>query len=71
MQSTLSALGDLYMYKTAYKMSSNHRVARWTLLCQLTSWYLFYSSTRTLSNSTEGSLVAIALYFFPWSKKLV
>lgn len=35
------------------------------LFCSLSSWFMFYASTRTLSNSLEMSLTLVALYLWP------
>ena len=34
------------------------------LLCNLASWFTFYSITRTLSNSTEAALTPVVLYYW-------
>ena len=34
------------------------------LLCNLASWFTFYSITRTLSNSAEAALTPVVLYYW-------
>ncbi len=67
-QALLAAVGDLYLYRFSWKLSGP-TVAQWTLLCQLTSWFMFYCCTRTLTNSMETMLTTVALYYYPWPGK--
>jgi GPI mannosyltransferase 3 len=39
-------------------------VARWTLLCQLASWFNAYCLTRTYSSSVEAGLTAVGLLWY-------
>ena len=68
MHGIVAAVGDFYVYRLSLRLSGPG-VALWTLLCQLTSWFLFYASTRTLSNSMETVLTAIGLFYYPWPSK--
>ena len=68
MQALFAAVGDLFLYKLSARLAG-HKAARWTLLCQLTSWFTFYTYTRTLTNSIEAILTTVALYYFPWPNK--
>lgn len=65
LQGVLAATGDLYLYKLSSRLS-NKSVAQWTLVCQLLSWFTFYTYTRTLTNGAETALTVIALYYYPW-----
>lgn len=67
-QGIFAALGDLYTYRLSARLSGL-KVAHWTLLCQLSSWFIFYTSSRTLTNSTEQVLTSLALYYYPWPGK--
>ncbi|XP_061416393.1 GPI mannosyltransferase 3 [Lethenteron reissneri] len=64
----LAAFADLKLYHTASDLSGA-RVARWVLLCQLCSWFTWYSCTRTLTNSVEASLTCIAMAHLPWASR--
>ncbi|KAL8149527.1 mannosyltransferase APTG1-like isoform X2 [Apium graveolens] len=64
LQSILSAFGDLYLYKFSRVLFGNH-VAQWALFAQLTNWFVFYCTTRTLSNSLETVLTLVGLYYWP------
>jgi len=65
MSAAFWALGDLYLYKMSRRLAGG-RVALWTLLCTLCSWFAFYAGPRTLSNSIETVLTSIGLYYYPW-----
>lgn len=81
LQGALAGLGDWYLYKLSNKNfgSSVAKYAvsllrlpkgkKLTLspqlLCQVFSWFTFYCTVRTYSNSLESILVTIALYYFP------
>ncbi|KAA8535457.1 hypothetical protein F0562_030460 [Nyssa sinensis] len=64
LQSVLSAIGDLYLYKLSQVMFGEH-VAQWALFSQLTNWFMFFCITRTLSNSLETVLTLVGLYYWP------
>ncbi|CAH9105438.1 unnamed protein product [Cuscuta epithymum] len=64
LQSVFSAVGDLYLYKISQKLFDDH-VAIWALFAQLTNWFMFFSCTRTLSNSFETVLTLMSLYNWP------
>ncbi|XP_035215513.1 GPI mannosyltransferase 3-like isoform X4 [Stegodyphus dumicola] len=66
-QALLSALGDFFTYKLASELFGQ-RCGMWTVFNILASWFLFYSSSRTLTNMAEASLTACGLYFYPWEK---
>ncbi|XP_052776100.1 GPI mannosyltransferase 3-like [Mya arenaria] len=67
-QGIIAATGDLYLYKLSW-MLCDRATAQWSLFCQMTNWFMLYSTTRTLTNSTETVLVTAALYYFPWPGK--
>ncbi|KAI3423779.1 uncharacterized protein J3R85_010785 [Psidium guajava] len=64
LQSTFSAVGDLYLYKLSRLLFGNC-VARWALFSELTNWFMFFCITRTLSNSLETVLTVMGLYYWP------
>ncbi|GAV56763.1 Glyco_transf_22 domain-containing protein [Cephalotus follicularis] len=64
LQSILSAVGDLYLYKLSHALFGD-RVAKWTLFSQLANWFMFFCFTRTLSNSLETVLTLVGLYYWP------
>ncbi|XP_074643066.1 GPI alpha-1,2-mannosyltransferase 3-like [Tubulanus polymorphus] len=68
LQALFAGVGDLYLYRFSRRIS-NQATAQWSLFCQLTSWFTFYCCTRTLTNSTEATMMPIALYYFPWPDK--
>nr|XP_054754334.1 GPI mannosyltransferase 3-like [Lytechinus pictus] len=67
LQATLSAIGDFCLYKTSVILHGKD-VARWTLLMNLSSWFVFYNATRTLTNTMESILTSVGLFFFPWPR---
>lgn len=69
LQGVIAAWGDLYLYKLSWLLS-DRATAQWTLLCQCTNWFMLYSSTRTITNSMETTLITAAMYYFPWPGKL-
>ncbi|XP_019162244.1 PREDICTED: GPI mannosyltransferase 3 [Ipomoea nil] len=68
LQSLFSAVGDLYMYKLSRVLFDDH-VAKLALFAQLTNWFMFFSLTRTLSNSLETVLTLVSLYYWPCIRK--
>lgn len=68
LQSVLSSVGDFFAYKFA-KEYFGRNCGLWTVFNILTSWFLFYCSSRTLTNMAEASLTACALYFYPWPRR--
>ncbi|GKD06168.1 GPI mannosyltransferase 3 [Tanacetum coccineum] len=64
LQSFFSAFGDLYLFKLSHVLYGG-RVAQWALFAQLSNWFMFYCSTRTLSNSLETVHTVISLYYWP------
>ncbi|XP_071510502.1 GPI mannosyltransferase 3-like [Diadema antillarum] len=68
LQATFSAIGDFCLYKVSCHLHG-HSVGKWTLILNLASWYVFYSATRTLTNTMEACLTSVGLYFFPWPKE--
>lgn len=67
LQATLSAVGDFCLYKTSALIHGKD-VARWTLIMNLSSWFVFYNATRTLTNTMENILTSVGLFFFPWPR---
>ncbi|KAI0531492.1 hypothetical protein KFK09_001048 [Dendrobium nobile] len=63
MQSMISSVGDLYLYKLSRVVFSD-RVAKFALFSQLSNWFMFFCMPRTLSNSLETVLTIIGLYYW-------
>ncbi|XP_027266974.1 GPI mannosyltransferase 3 isoform X2 [Cricetulus griseus] len=63
-QALLSAVADVRLY-SLMKQVGNQQVARWVFFCQLCSWFTWYCCTRTLTNTMETALTAIALFYYP------
>ncbi|XP_053356785.1 GPI mannosyltransferase 3 isoform X1 [Clarias gariepinus] len=64
LQALLAALADVKLYDIARKLE-NPEAAKWTYFCQLCSWFTWYCSTRTLTNSMEATLTILALSYYP------
>jgi GPI mannosyltransferase 3 len=60
-QALLSAYADYRFY-----VWNNRK--KWSLFIILTSWFWFYTGSRTLINSFEAALTTIALSYFPWGE---
>ncbi|XP_055636618.1 GPI mannosyltransferase 3 [Toxorhynchites rutilus septentrionalis] len=60
MQALLSAYSDYRFYMWSNK-------SKWSAFVLATSWFWFYTGSRTLANTLEASLTIIALSYFPWS----
>ncbi|XP_019546352.3 GPI mannosyltransferase 3 [Aedes albopictus] len=60
LQALLSAYSDYRFYVWSNK-------SKWSIFMAATSWFWFYTASRTLSNTLEASLMVIALSYFPWS----
>ncbi|GFS74363.1 GPI mannosyltransferase 3 [Nephila pilipes] len=67
-QAVLSTIGDFFTYKLSCKLFGS-RCGFWTLFNLLTSWFLFYCSSRTLTNMAETSVTACGLFFYPWKSE--
>lgn len=61
LQALLTAVADYRFY-----VWCNHR--KWSLFVIVSSWFWFYTGSRTLINTLETSLTMIALSIFPWSR---
>ena len=68
-QAIFGAIGEYYIYKLA-RLLYGTSVAWWVMFCQVTSWFMFYCITRTLTNSMETSLISIALYYWELSQNV-
>ena len=63
LESILSAYSDYKFYQWTNRK-------KWALYLITTSWFWFYTGSRTLINTFETSLTVIALSHFPWSRKI-
>ncbi|XP_059620266.1 GPI mannosyltransferase 3-like [Phlebotomus argentipes] len=59
LQALLSAYADWRFYNWC-------QGSKWSLFVITTSWFWFYTGSRTIINTVEASLTTIALSFFPW-----
>ncbi|XP_055545712.1 GPI mannosyltransferase 3 [Wyeomyia smithii] len=60
LQALLSAYSDYRFYIWSNK-------SKWSTFVLASSWFWFYTASRTLSNTLETSLTVIALSYFPWA----
>ncbi|XP_055497541.1 GPI mannosyltransferase 3 isoform X1 [Leucoraja erinacea] len=63
-QSFLAALADVTLY-CVVKKQANEEVAKWVYFSQLCSWFTWYCSTRTITNSMEAVLTSFIFYYYP------
>ncbi|CAK4668071.1 unnamed protein product [Aphanomyces euteiches] len=66
MLGVFTAMTDFFVYKLAQKYFDS-TTAKYTLFCQLSSWFTFFAMSRTFSNSMEACCTTIALSFWPWN----
>lgn len=59
LQALFTALAEYKLYTWC-----NH--SKWTLFMILSSWFVFYTGSRTLLNTVEYGLTCIAITQFPW-----
>ncbi|KAL1007283.1 hypothetical protein UPYG_G00084510 [Umbra pygmaea] len=64
MQALLAALADVKLYSLIRSLE-HPDIAKWTYFCQLCSWFTWYCSTRTLTNTMETTLTTLALCYYP------
>ncbi|KAG5881606.1 hypothetical protein JTB14_030303 [Gonioctena quinquepunctata] len=62
LQAILSAYSDLCFYRWS-------GTRKWAIFCLATSWFWFFTGSRTLINSLECALSTIAFSMFPWPGK--
>ncbi|XP_050498067.1 GPI mannosyltransferase 3 isoform X2 [Diabrotica virgifera virgifera] len=62
LQAFLSSYSDLCFYKWS-------GTKKWAVFAMASSWFWFYTGSRTLINTLECSLTTIALSKFPWPGK--
>ena len=60
-QAVLTAIYDVSVYKLALKITDNLEMANYSYYLNLTSWFLFYTGSRTLSNVAEMCFSTIGL----------
>ncbi|CAG0922656.1 unnamed protein product [Notodromas monacha] len=64
-QSAICGYGDYGLY-VASRNAFGPKAAKWTAALQLTSWLVFFMSSRTLTNTAEMCLLGMGLKYFPW-----
>lgn len=62
----IQALVSAYADYRFYRWNNNRK---WSLFIIVSSWFWFYTGSRTLINTLEASLTTIAISFFPWGKQ--
>ena len=67
-QAILTAYSDVSVYFLSLKIFNSKETALMSFLLQQCSWFLYYTGSRTLSNTTEMCLTSIALSYFKISK---
>ncbi|XP_014670540.1 PREDICTED: GPI mannosyltransferase 3-like [Priapulus caudatus] len=65
LQGALSAYGDYHVLVLARRLFGDG-AGRWALAAHCASWFGFYAAPRTLTNTAEAALTAVALARFPW-----
>lgn len=61
-QALLSAFADYRFYKWSGK-------SKWGAFILCTSWFWFYTGSRTLTNTLEAAMTTIALSYYPWHSR--
>lgn len=61
----IAAVGDIFTYKLALKVTKSRKIARYALWVSLASVFNFYAGTRAFSNTFEMVLTTICLYYWP------
>ncbi|KAG8440457.1 hypothetical protein GDO86_006275 [Hymenochirus boettgeri] len=63
-QAALSSIADVKLY-CLVKHLEGAELAKWVYFCQMCSWFTWYCSTRTLTNTMEAVFSTLALYHYP------
>ena len=66
-QAVLTSLNDVCVYKLSLKITNSVETARYSYFLYLSSWFVFYIGSRTLSNVSEMCFSTIGLSFFSFS----
>lgn len=66
LQAFLTALCDVSVYYLCLKIYNNTNIATISFTLQLSSWFVYYTGSRTLSNTAEMCFACIGLSFFPF-----
>lgn len=61
LQALLTAIADYRFYVWCNRKN-------WSLFVIITSWFWFYTGSRTLINTLEACFTTIALSIFPWKR---
>lgn len=62
----VSTLNDYFLYKLA-SAYFDRKSAKWAMLCNFFSWFIFYVMVRPFSNTIETLFTTAALAYWPWS----
>ncbi|XP_073509103.1 GPI mannosyltransferase 3 isoform X2 [Phyllobates terribilis] len=63
-QAVFSSIADVKLYSVMRQME-NTNVAKWVYFSQLCSWFTWFCSSRTLTNTMETVLGTLALHYYP------
>ena len=66
LQAVLTAVADVSMYRLVLKIFNSTHTASYAFTLQLIAWFLFYTCSRTLSNTAEMCFISIGLSYFPF-----
>lgn len=64
-QALMSAIGDYWTVELGRRLFG-YQGACWTSFCVISSWFLHYTASRTLTNVAEQVFTAGALSMYPW-----
>ena len=67
-QGVVAAVGDYYTYYLALKIFGRES-ASWALFCSVCSWFNFFCTVRTFSNSVESVVTVVSLFHWPLGAK--
>ncbi|XP_065059927.1 GPI mannosyltransferase 3-like [Rhopilema esculentum] len=65
LQALSSSAGDYLLYIFVKRVYGNQR-AFYAFILQLSSWFIFYNGSRTLTNTTEMTLVIVGIGIYNW-----
>ena len=65
LQAILTAVYDISVYRLTYKLTACRETALIAFYLNISSWFIFYTGSRTLSNVAEMCFSTIGLSYFP------
>jgi len=64
-QALISSIADISLFDFTFKYFKCKQTATYTFLLNLTSWFVFYTCSRTLSNTAAMCFISLGLSYFP------